>query len=194
MPLAELISALERDAGAAAEAELRQAREATERMHLATQADIAQRTAGAVTAHEAALRREAEKALVVSRREAQRKMLEARHQLLERVFVAARTMLPATRAQPGYAAALGKDVRDVLDCLGERGVVLRCAPDDAAAVRALDTGRADLVIEPDPAIAAGVLGLAADGSVVVDRSLASRLEMMRPRLAIEVVRRLEEGG
>jgi vacuolar-type H+-ATPase subunit E/Vma4 len=163
-------------------------------MDLATREDIIRRTAGAVADHEAALRREAEKALVVSRREAQRKVLEARHQLLERVFSAVRTLLPAARTQPGYAAALGTDVRDVLDCLGQRGAVLRCAPDDATALRTLDTGRTDLKIEPDPAIDAGVLGLAADGSVVVDRSLASRLELMRPRLAIEVVRRLEEGG
>jgi vacuolar-type H+-ATPase subunit E/Vma4 len=70
--------------------------------------------------------------------------------------------------------------------------VLRCRPEAAPVVERLVAGRADVTVEASAEATAGVLGEAADGSVIVDNTLTAWLARRRPELAASLAARLEE--
>jgi vacuolar-type H+-ATPase subunit E/Vma4 len=71
-------------------------------------------------------------------------------------------------------------------------VVVRCRPDAAPLIERLVAGRTGVTVAPDADARAGVLGEAADGSVVVDNTLAAWLTRRRPELAAGLAARLDE--
>jgi hypothetical protein len=66
-----------------------------------------------------------------------------------------------------------------------------CPPAQVALVEAAIAGRAGVRVESDPAIAAGFRARAEEVELEVDATLPTLLALERPRLAIEVLRRLD---
>jgi vacuolar-type H+-ATPase subunit E/Vma4 len=191
LALDQLITALEEDAGKQAEAELAQAR--AEAARIATQArdQIVRKRAEFLVRLEADLREETEIELVEARRRSRNIVLGARQRLLDRVFTAAAAKLPGLLADPAYLAALPGELELALSYLGEGAAVIRCTPSLAPTIEPLVKDRANTTVRPDAAVGSGYQVDSADGHVTVDITLDARLERMRPRLSLEVLKELE---
>lgn len=115
-------------------------------------------------------------------------VLEARASLLDRVFAAARTDLPALLATPAYRDGLAARAERCLSYLpGARGTV-EAAPALLPLLRGSLGPEASLEEAPD--LATGLRARSPDGRVLVDDTLVSWLERLRPRLAAELLGRL----
>jgi vacuolar-type H+-ATPase subunit E/Vma4 len=192
MALADLLAALEREAAAQAEARRAAARAAAAEIARSADERLERRRSEAALARETELRRAAETALDEARRAARRSVLDARERLLERVFAAARGLLPEAMARDGYRAVLPRHVADALRAVGDQPAVVRCPDALGDAVRAALGPRRDVTVETDPAAPPGITAGTTDGAVAVDNTLPGRLDRARPRLAIAVLARLKE--
>ena len=141
-------------------------------------------------AREAELRGATAAALGEAQRAARKTELEARDQLLTRVFDTARAMLPAALSGDTYRAALPGHVAEALHAVGDEPAVIHCPESLRDAVRMAVADRRELTIACDAAARPGVTATTRDRAVVVDNTLEGRLERLRPRLAIEVLARL----
>lgn len=151
------------------------------------------------------LRSEAEARVAEARRQARRQVLEARGDLLDRVRREAARRLETDEAVEACARDIGARLSDALAYLGERDAVVRCRPALAREISGdLRATRApggppphrtpSVEIEADPDAPVGFLVRAADGSLVVDDTLAERLRRSWGGLAVEVVRAVEAEG
>jgi vacuolar-type H+-ATPase subunit E/Vma4 len=190
MPLAHLLAALERDAAAQADALLAGARATAAAIARDADERLARRRSDVLGAREAELRAAAEAGLGEARRAARRGVLEARQRLLERVFAAARALFPRALADDAYRAALPEHLAQALSAVGEEAAVIRCADALVPAVRAALARKKHLAVQGDAAAPPGVTVVTADGAITVDNTLDGRLERLRPRLALEIVRRV----
>ena len=191
MGLEHLLEALERDAKAQIEQLLAQARAEAEGVTAAMTAALAQRQGAAAAARERTRLHEVEQAVTRARRAARRSVLEARERLLERVFTAARSELPAAAAGSGYRAGLPAALAGALAAVGDEEVVIRCPEAlvrDLERLRPSTTPRARVVV--DPAAGSGFRLASADGAVEVDDTLETRLDRLRPELARRVLAQL----
>jgi len=189
MPLGHLLDALEREARAQADALLAAARAEAEAIARASVERQERERAQALHAREADLRGAAEAALGEARRAARTEVLVARQRLVDRVFAAAREMLPATLTGEEYRTALPAHVAEAVAAIGDAPAVIRCRPVIADGVNRALEGRKNLVVETDAAAPPGIVVATTDGAIEVDNSLAGRLERLRPRLALEVLAR-----
>jgi vacuolar-type H+-ATPase subunit E/Vma4 len=188
MSLDRLLETLERDARAEAERVLAAAGAEAEAIRGAAATVVARRRAEALSARERALRADAAVQLAQVRRRARGAVLDARHQLLERIRAAARERIAAAE---GEAGSLGVRLQAALACHGDRPVEVRCAPALADAVRAGVGDRAGAAVAPDAAASDPLVVRAADGAMEVDAGLGSLFERHWPGLAVELVRELE---
>lgn len=191
MGLEHLLEALERDANAQIEQLLAQARAEAENVTASMTAALAQRQGAAAEARERTRLIEVEQAVTRARRSARRSVLEARERLLERVFAAARSELPAAAAGAGYRAGLPAALAGALAAVGGEEAVIRCPETlvrDLERLRPPTTPRARVVV--DPAAGSGFHVASADGAVEVDDTLESRLDRLRPELARRVLAQL----
>lgn len=190
MPLDHLLTALEREAGAQAEASVAAAR--AEAAEISRQADtrLGQMRQDALQAREADLRGAAEAALGEARRAARATVLEARQRLIDRVFETARGMLPGAGAGDAYRAALPQHIAEALAALGDQPAVIRCDAALADAVRTAVARKKHLVVRPEADARPGVVVATTDGTIEVDNTLDGRLERLRPQLALEVMARV----
>jgi vacuolar-type H+-ATPase subunit E/Vma4 len=191
LALDQLITALEEDAEKQAHSELDQAR--VEAQRIATQArdQIVRRRAEFLVRMENDLREETEIELVEARRRSRSIVLGARQRLLDRVFTAAAARLPGLLEERAYRDALPDELRTALTYVGDDPATIACSPQLAGAIEALVAGRAGTTIRPDDEVGSGFKVLSADAYVTVDVTLDARLERLRPRLSLEVLRELE---
>ena len=192
MRIEALTGALEAEGRQQATELRREAAEEAVRIHAEAEEAVARRVAEALRLQEVGLRREGEVRLAGVRREARARVLAEREAFLERVFDAARRAFPRDLEDPQVRRAFVRRLRRALPHLTGT-VVVRCAPDLAAAARdALPEG-SEARVEPDPELEAepGFRALAADGAVEVEATLPRLLERHRPHLAIGVLRDLE---
>lgn len=141
---------------------------------------------------EVTARAELERALAGARETVRTETLNARAALLERLFAHLRAGLSDVAASAAYRARLGGQVKALMRFAGNQPVTLRCDPALAATLRSLFTtngaGNGRPHIEPDRHIAAG-FSLTTTG-LEIDATLETRLERLRPRLALEALRML----
>jgi vacuolar-type H+-ATPase subunit E/Vma4 len=189
--LEHLLAALERDAEATAEAELSAARAEAVRIEAESAARVEQRRASFVAKRERELRAAGATAAAEVRRRTRRAILEARQRLLDRVFTAAEHRLRAAVDDPAFVERLGEYLAEARTYLGDGPVIARCRPELAARVRRLAAKAKSVTVVTDPAAGTGIRLSAADGAVEVDNTLDARLARLRPRLALEVLQRLE---
>jgi vacuolar-type H+-ATPase subunit E/Vma4 len=188
MAIADLLTTLESEGRARAAALVAAARTEADRLvHEATDR-IAARRAVRLAEQQRELKASGAVTLDLARRDAARQLLRARTDLLDRVLTRARQLLPeAAVARPRNS--LATDLSQALACFGGGRTVVHCPPLLAAQIRDLV---ADAAVRVEPDATGATLTIAAeDGSLEVDASLTTRLERLRPRLAIELLRDLE---
>ena len=140
---------------------------------------------------EAAGRLELETDLLETRRDAQRRTLEARQRFLARARQALEALLVDAVKSVAYRDALPGHLEDSLVYFGEEPAVIRCSPGIAQPLRSLVAGRGQLTVREDPAVLDGFRVVSADGALQVDNTLHARLSSRWPSMAIELLRRAE---
>jgi vacuolar-type H+-ATPase subunit E/Vma4 len=190
MALAELLRNLEEEADARVRAILAEARAGAERLGLERAADLARRCATARDTREAELRSAAARELEIARRQAARRLLEARAEVLERIRRRAEARLAARADDPTRVPRLARDLALALEYLGPAPAIVE-AP--AALVEALrrtisDTSR--VTFEPSDN-RRGLVIRTPDGTLSVDASMEQQLARAWPRLTIALAGRLE---
>ena len=190
MALDELLRTLEHEAGTRMEEVLGRARaEATALREAADAARTARREA-TLRARELELRAAAARELEAARRAATRRVLEARAAALDRVRRATEARLAGRAGDPALLPRLRDELADGLGYLGEGPVVVEASEALLPDLRRAMNGRPEVTFVAGRT--AGLVLRAADGSLVVDASLETRLDRAWPALAIELVRRMEE--
>ncbi len=187
MALTDLIARLEQDADTQVEAITRQA----DADVLAIRSAAAQAAAASTANHLAQRRAERqaaqERELAHARRLARTRELEAQHALLGCILDRARDQMSKEAASPQYMAVLPRHLEEALSHLEGLAAQVRCGPSAAAVLRSAVSARPSLDVVVDEAIGPGLVAEAADGSVIVDNTLAARLARRETRLAVELL-------
>lgn len=189
MSLKHLLHALERQAAEAVSTELEAARAEAARIEAEAAERLGRRMTTGLEEHAAVLRASAEGAIAEVRRSQRRRVLEAREEILARIFARAEEIVATGNSAPTDLLAV--EVRQALDYVGNVPAVVHCATTAVERLRALLAERDGLAVQADPALRDGFRVRAADGSVLVDHTPERRLAALRPRLAIELLRRIE---
>ncbi len=189
MALDELLRTLEADAAAQIEAVRTRARNDAERLRGESEAELSRRREAILQAREAELRTAAALEVATARHQATRRTLEARAATLARIRSRVGERLAARGEDSTLLPLMRRDLQRGLDYVGEDAVV-------QAADRLLDGLRVSLngrraTFEPIVPPRAGLVLHSADGSVMVDATFETRLDQAWPRLAIDLMRRLE---
>jgi vacuolar-type H+-ATPase subunit E/Vma4 len=187
--LEHLLHALERQAAETASAELEAARAEAARIEAGAAEGLARRMTTGLEEQAEVLRASAERVVADARRSERRRVLQAREEILARIFARAEEIV--ANSDPAPTDLLVVEVRQALDYVGNAPAVVHCAPTAVERLRALFSERDGLTVQPDPALPDGFRVRAADGSVLVDHTPERRLAALRPRLAIELLRRIE---
>lgn len=185
--LAPIERQVEREAGGILEA----GREEAARVATIANESRERRRAEHLARMEAAGRLELETDLLETRRDAQRRILEARQRFLARARQALEALLVDAVKSAAYRDVLPGHLEDSLAYFGEEPAVLHCSPGIAEALRPLVAGRSQLTVREDPAVPDGFRVVAADGALQVDNTLHARLSSRWPSMAIELLRRAE---
>lgn len=189
MPLDDLLARLERDADAQAAAAVSNARVEADRIRRESETALDAERAMRLGAREAALRAEAAAAIDRARREATRAVLGERRGVLDRILARLGELLPPAVGSPAYLASVDAELDRAMEIVGGAGAVLRAAP--SLVKRLAERKREGVELVADPAIA-GFRLESADGRVVVDAALPTRLIRLAPELTIAAARALEE--
>jgi vacuolar-type H+-ATPase subunit E/Vma4 len=187
--LEHLLHALERQAAETVRAEAEAAQAEAARIHAEAEEGFARRMTAALEEQEVVLRATAERAIAEARSTQRRRVLEVREELLARIFARAGELVATGGSAP--ADSLAMEVRQALGYLGGVPAVVDCPPSVVELLGAVLAETEGLTVQPDTAVRAGFRVRAADGSVLVDHTPERRLATLKPRLAIELVRRIE---
>jgi vacuolar-type H+-ATPase subunit E/Vma4 len=192
MPASDLDTELRQSAGKTAESILSAARADAKR--LASEADrvIAERRIKVLTGKEAEYGAEARVAIAAERHAAMRAVLLARTRVVDRVLEGARALLPEAVRSETYTSTLRSELVGALEFVDGEGTLVRCSTDLAPAVREALRDRPGVKVEPEADVGAGFIVVGADGSVVVDGRLETRIDCRASVLASEIHARLEE--
>lgn len=182
MALADLLTALDRDA----DAEIRAIRAAGGAEAARIEADAGrardERLAAAIAAIRAERSAEAGERLAAASQRARAEVLAARAAMLDRLRAAIAGRLPAVVAgDPVLGARL---ITAALACTGGEPGTLRCAPALADAARA--AAPPAIRVEPDPDVATGAVIELATGTRI-EATLAALLDRAWPGLACEAL-------
>jgi vacuolar-type H+-ATPase subunit E/Vma4 len=192
MGLRDLVARLEEDArarvdGIAAQAQ-DQVRQVDEGVRQALATDAARRLAGL----RAERQRELNRQLSEARQRARAEALAARHRLLERLLDRAAGLVPQERNSARMRQALPQLLEEALSYLSTLRPLVRCHPEVLPLLEAQLTGRDDVKLLPDETMGPGLVAAAADGTVEVDNTLLGRLQRLRPKLAVELLKEVDD--
>ena len=135
---------------------------------------------------------EARVAIAAERHAAMRAVLLARTHLVDRVLERAQALLPDVARNEAYLATLSSELADALQFVEAEGTVVRCSADLGPAVRDRMRDRPEVKVEPEADVGTGFVVVGAEGSVVVDGRLETRIDRLASVLAIEIHTRLQE--
>ena len=193
MALADLVSRLEQEARNRIQAIQQDADAEVRRIEAATEQAVGEIAVHHFDRQRAGRRTATERELAVARHEARGAELAARRAQLTRILDRARALLPDVAASAAYVGILPAHLEEALSFLEGLRPRVRCQ--SAVAPVLQDTvdrqPGAQLVI--DESVGPGVVAEAADGSVIVDNTLAARLARAEARLTIELRRKLGDG-
>ena len=133
-----------------------------------------------------------ERELVRARREARARELEACRLQLARILERARILTAEIADSAVYRNALPRHAEEALSYLESVRSRVRCRAEFAPILRPIVARHHDAELAIDDGIGPGVIAEAADGSAVVDNTLAARLARIEPQLAIELAKQLLE--
>ena len=135
---------------------------------------------------------EARVAIAAERHAAMRAVLLARTHLVDRVLERAQALLPDVARNEAYLATLSSELTDALQFVEAEGTVVRCSANLGPAVRDRMRDRPAVKVEPEADVGTGFVVVGAEGSVVVDGRLETRIDRLASVLAIEIHTRLQE--
>jgi vacuolar-type H+-ATPase subunit E/Vma4 len=193
MALDELLRDLEQASDAQIAALLATARAEAERLRASRAGESAQRRSAAVAARELELRAALARELEAAQREAQRQVLEARVEALERIRRRAEQLLSERAADPAFLSVQTRHLARALEYLGEAPAVVEAPAPVVASLLTMVDGRIRVVAQPSAAARPGLTIRTEDGGLIVDATPAGRLDHAWPRLAIGLAARLETG-
>jgi len=133
---------------------------------------------------------EARFAIAAERHAAMRAVLLARTRVVARVLERARALLPDATRSEAYLSTLSSELMEALQFVDGEGAVVRCSRDLEGAVRKGLRDRPEVKIEAD--VGTGFVVVGAEGSVVVDGRLETRIDRLASVLAIEIHTRFQE--
>lgn len=191
MALQHLLDAIERQVEREADGILEAGRTEAARVAAEASERRSRRRAEWLARAQASARLELETDLLKARRHAEERILEARQRFLGRAFLALEALLDEAVGSDLYGEVLPRHLEESLAYLGEDPAVVRCSPGMAVRLRSLLGERAQLSVEEDPTVPAGFRLISADGRLLVDNTLRSRLASRWPSIAIELMRRVE---
>jgi vacuolar-type H+-ATPase subunit E/Vma4 len=193
MGLSDLISRLEREAQSQVQA-IEQATDAEVRtIEAATERAAADASARHLQREHANRQVVQQRELALARRRAHARELEARHAQLARVFDRARALVPEVATSASYAEALPAHLDEALSFLEDARSRVKCPAAFVAILRPAAARHEGVELVIDESVGPGIVAEAADGSVIVDNTLAARLARSEARLAIELLRMLGDG-
>lgn len=193
MALADLIARLEQDTESQVQAIQRQADVDVLAIEAATEQAVTEAMARFLGRQRSERQVVLQRELSLARRHAHTRELEAHHALVARILERARALVPELATSPMYLRALPSHLEEASSYLEGLRPRVRCravfAPVLQPLVARLDG--AELVI--DESVGPGIVAEAADGSVIVDNTLAARLAQIEARLEIELVAEVGDG-
>ena len=194
MALSDLIARLEEDAAREMRAIAERADADVQAIRAATERAIAGASAERLEGQRIERAANRDRDLARARRDARGEELKARHALLARVGSRARALAPETGASESYRRVLPshrEEARAYVQGLRPR---VRCQAAVASVLRPVAARHDGAEIVIDETVGPGVVVEAADGSVVVDNTLAARLARIEPKLAVELLAGLSDAG
>jgi len=187
MGLEELIARLERVADARV-AEIRErAKAEKDGIEAASTVASARHREEALAARARERRVTLDQELAEARQRANAERLAAEYALLERILARTRELIADVDREPGYLAAVPRQLEGALRFVEGQAIVVRCRPSIAAVARAALASRGDVTLEEAADAPVGIRITLRDGSMEVDDTLLERLSRLRTRLAMELV-------
>lgn len=193
MGLADLISRLEQEARSRVDAIRRDADSEVRAIEAETERAVAEITAGQLERGRIERQPGDQRALAEARQQARARELEARYAQIDRVLAQSRVLIPDVAQSELYAAALPQHVDEALSFLEGLRPRVRCHTGFVPIVQATIGRHPGATIVPDDTVSPGIVAEAADGSVIVDNTLAARLDRARIWLTMELGRKLDDG-
>jgi len=131
-------------------------------------------------------------AIAAERHAAMEAVLLARTRVVARVLERARALLPDAGQKEAYLSTLSSELMEALQFVDGEGAVVRCSAALAPAVREGLRDRPEVKVETEADLGTGFVVVGAEGSVVVDGRLETRIDRLASVLAIEIHARLQE--
>ena len=194
MALSDLIARLEEDAAREMRAIAERADADVQAIRAATERAIAGASAERLEGQRIERAANRDRDLARARRDARGEELKARHALLARVGSRARALAHETGASESYRRVLPSRLEEALSYVQGLRPRVRCQAAVASVLRPVAARHDGAEIVIDETVGPGVVVEAADGSVVVDNTLAARLARIEPKLAVEQLAGLSDAG
>lgn len=175
-----------------AEEILAEARTRADRIEADAERQIEEKRHVVLTKKDRELQAEARAKVAAARHAAMRAVLLAKAEVVNRVLEEAKARLPTAAQRQAYRSVLERELGEAVSFLGEQGGVARCSKKLETAIRELARKLPNVSVQTDDAIASGFRVVGADGSVVIDATLETRLDRLASTLAIEIHQGLEE--
>jgi vacuolar-type H+-ATPase subunit E/Vma4 len=191
-----LRAAIEAEGRARVAGILRSAEVEVTRLHREASSDARRRQDEELRDLETELRREANARIAAARAEARSLVLQARDELVGRVFAGARDALSTDVETASARDELVARAEQALEYIppGQQ-IVFACSDGAARVLKAALAEREGIRVERDPDLPAGFRASGAEGAVVVDGTPSSLLDANRQALAVEILQQLDaEGG
>jgi len=186
MALADLISRLEADAHARAQAIREDADAQVRAIDEATEREVADITARHLEHERAGREVVRQRQLAIARRDARARELAARHAQIARILGRARALLSESALSTSYLAVLPGHLEEALSFVVGLRPRVRCQAAVAPVLQPIVDRHDDVTLLMDEGTGPGVVVEAGDGSVVVDNTLAARLARAETRLVMEL--------
>lgn len=192
MASSDLDEALRKRGRETAEAIMRAARTAADRIAADADQAIEERRSAVLSSRKDVYRTQARTEIAAERHEAMRAVLLAKTRVVERVLQRARALLPAELRNDAYQAALEKEVEEALAFVGSEEATVLCSEALAPALRQALHATPKVAVQVANDAGSGFVVVGQAGRVRVDSTLETRLDRLAPTLAIEIHERLEE--
>ena len=190
MGVEALRAAVEADGRARVAATLREAEEQAAKIRAEAESLASLRHREALRREEAALHREPRARVAAAYGEAQRRVLDARSDLVERVFAMAAELAPELLDSAVGREMLTVRAEEALAHFPGGEVVISASSSVAPVLEQALAERRDVRVECDSRLPAGFRAARRDGTLVVDATIESLLEQHRATLAIELLERI----
>ena len=193
MALSDLIARLEQDAASEVRAISLQAEADVRAIEADADCTVDQAAARYLAERHDARQRVHDRELALARRDARARELSARHAQFARILKRARQLAPEMAASDAYLQALPSHLDEALLYVHGLRPRVRCQSAFVPVLGPIVAQHEGAELVVDEAVGPGVSVEAADGSVVVDNTLAGRLSRIEAQLAVDLFAEMNHG-